>query len=188
MLNNLDKICEYSLFFHRFPVFIKVADKARKTGLPRYIKINGQNLYNGKLNTFTKEKIHKELDIYVNPIIEFEKKIQQEECNDNSYFNLEYPYIVNIEYGLPKNYAGIKMIKSKLNIPKSKIIKQYFDLNNVNAFWEKYLVDKLTEFKILKDDNFNFIRGSIVNLNFVESYEDRYIKLRLIDYSKIFKL
>lgn len=134
----------YSLEIRQF-----VIKNAKKAGTPRLWKINGQGLWNGEIERFTRIKIAEEMHAYFEDIIilNLPDKI---EIPEGQYLHLEY-----IFYRDDLDHAHTQ------------------DLWNHSVLFTKVFEDSLAKLKVIPDDNPKYIRGSYVHYEPLAKGEDR---------------
>tara|TARA_R100000951_G_scaffold59067_1_gene49740 strand:- start:158 stop:664 length:507 start_codon:yes stop_codon:yes gene_type:complete len=132
----------------------------------KYIKINGQNIYNGRLHPFARAKMVKEMHEYVKPFIDKELKGRD--------LSLLCPLSICLEVHAPINYGNVRMLKTGLSWKPAKddfIAK--WDADNL-WIWGKIFNDTLTEGNHIEDDSVSFITDSgRVKFREVKDLKDR---------------
>jgi hypothetical protein len=140
-----------------------VITNEKKVGKPRFTKINGQSMYNGSWNDFTKGKV-------VNTI----KEYFRESLKDQDLPKIpKYPIITSGIFAAPKNYGLVKIINGEINLPKSG--KANWDIENQSSIWSKCFNDFIQEIELIPNDDVNHVIGS-GGLLFLETpWENRHI-------------
>jgi len=138
-----------------FPTHIAVSDN--KTYANRYMKINGQSIYNGKLNRFSRNIAIKNLHNYITSQLPKNKKIT------------EYPIKIKYLFKVVKNYGSISRRKEKIIWkPYKDNYRANWDIDNLAGIWIKAINDTLVKNKIIIDDTVVFIKGGDYEVEFVD--------------------
>ena len=161
--------------FPEFPTHVKVTERRRvkpkgqtKSILvdkPRFVKINGQGIYNRTFNKFAQAKMVSFIKVWLKETMERNpdyKKIP-------SLLKANYPLCLSCEVHSPINYGNykIKAESGELLKPKSDTASKW-DLLNFGWIWVKCFEDFLTENKLIQDDSIEFIQ-STCNLQWVNT-------------------
>jgi len=144
------------------PEFITHVNKSKT----KYVKINGQNIYNGNLNPFTRAKMVKQMHDYVKSFI-------NEELQGRDLSRL-YPLSICLEVHTPINHGNIRLLKSGISWkpPKEDFVATW-DADNL-WIWGKIFNDTLTELGYIDDDSVSFVTDSgRVKFRAVDEYKDR---------------
>lgn len=156
----------------RFPLFIKqieIAKKSRKTGKPRYQRINGQRLYSG-IHFTTRSKMVREF-----------KKYLYEYIRNLPYLS-EYPleiryhiYTADTNFDLG-NLMGFwqKCFEDAL-CGNVEFIKAKSDKNKT-----VYLPDREAYPAKIEDDSVKHISKYSVEYHWIENDEQRYIEIEIL--------
>ena len=80
------------------PEFITHVNKSKT----KYVKINGQNIYNGRINPFIRAFMVKQMHEYVTPFIDKELKGRD--------LSRLYPLSIRLEVHAPINYGSVRML------------------------------------------------------------------------------
>jgi hypothetical protein len=160
-----------SIEFPAFPVFIKLSEykksKKGKINIPRYIKINGQNVYNRTYNVYNQAKIIKHMSDYMTYYI---KKLKIEPVEQN-----QYPISIEYEIHTSKYHGGYYESNGQFKL--KKVLN--WDIGNF-WLWNKVGDDALTKNKIIIDDSIEYV-VSTGKLTFVEceNYNDRKLLINI---------
>ena len=153
------------ILLDKFPTHIAYTNNV---GRNKYIKVNNQNVYNGKLNRFARSIAVDNLHKWVATKIS---------CKPIKKYPVKIHYIFNVVY----NHGAIS--KRSDNIiwkPHKPGYKANWDLDNLFTLWMKVINDTLVEKSILKDDTVDYLNGVIVDIKFVKDLEDRSILIKFI--------
>ena len=144
------------------PEFITHVNKSKV----KYIKINGQNIYNGKLNPFTRAKMVKQMHEYVKPFID-------EELKGRDLSRL-YPLSIHLELHTPINHGNIRLLKTGISWkPATDGFIATWDADNL-WIWGKIFNDSLTEGGYIEDDSVSYVTTSGgVKFRAVDHFDDR---------------
>lgn len=157
-----------SLIFEKFPLFIPINN--------RNVKLNYQNIYNGKWSNRQRGNIilkcHQYLDIEfmtfgidnVNRVV---KKVKE----------LEKPLTLEVIMYSIETHGGIKMRNDKMIIPE-KYCK--FDVKNAVDIWAKVIPDFLNRKKFFIDDDIKNINTITTKFITIDNFDNRYISVNLI--------
>lgn len=151
------------IYLNNFPTHVKLAEKGKKSGKARYIKISTQSIYNGKMQTFTRAKVIKVLKECIRKAIADSHSIPKSIKGD---INL------SMELHSPLRFPENRMMNDILTYPIEGTPK--WDVDNFSYIWIKAFQDTLTDIKLIPDDSVNYIK-STGKATFVED-EDIYIK------------
>lgn len=132
----------------------------------KYIKINGQSIYNGRLNPFTRAKMVKQMHEYVRPYINKELKGRD--------LSRLYPLSIHLEFHAPINYGNVRLLKTGISWkPALPDFKATWDVDNM-WIWGKIFNDELTESGYIEDDSVSFVTSSgRVQFKEVADFRDR---------------
>lgn len=144
------------------PEFMTHVNKSKT----KYIKINGQAIYNGRLNPFTRASMVKQMHEYVKPYIDKELKGRD--------LSRLYPLSICLEVHCPINYGNVRMLKGivRWKAPKSDF-KATWDADNL-WIWGKIFNDELTESGYIEDDSVSYVTDSgRVKFREVKTFKER---------------
>jgi len=130
------------------PEFMTHAQKSKL----KYLKINGQAIYNGSLHPFTRAKVVKQMHEYVKPFID-------EELKGRDLSRL-FPLSIRLEVHVPINYSSVRRLKGEIrwSPPKDGYIANW-DVDNL-WIWGKVFNDELTESEYITDDSVSYVTDS----------------------------
>ena len=166
----------YKIVLKKFPTHVKIS---RNKKVPdRYMKVNGQNLYNGKLNPFARaiamDEIHKYVIKQLKGISPIAKPIY-----------IEYTFRTVINHGDIRRIHFKKDNVTKIIWKKPKEgYKASYDLDNMSYVWIKGFQDSLEIAGIIEDDTVDFVQGYSVNFERVEEFDEREIVIKLYEINK----
>jgi len=158
---------EIQLEFPEFPTHVKLTERRRVKGKrgeksvminkPRFLKINGQGIYNRTFEKFAQAKMISFMKQWLKDSIERNpdyKKIP-------GILELNYPLSLSCEVHSPINYGNykIKAEAEELLKPKSNSASKW-DLLNFGWIWIKCFEDFLTENKFITDDSIEFLQST----------------------------
>jgi hypothetical protein len=144
-----------------FPTHIKVSNKSRKTGQPRYEKISGQSLYSGNMHHSVRDKIVALIRNALNDPTMTTYKVE----------DIEYPKtkskMIHIMYTLIPHYGGIRIQDGKLKIARTL----RWDLDNLDILWRKKLIDELVKRGAMLDDSIEYITKHVIDSQYYQPKE-----------------
>jgi len=130
------------------PLITHIPKTDNKKAPNKYIKINGQSIYNGSLNTFARAIVVNNLHKF------FSDSIPEEYLNLKleKVKHIEYRFHTVINHGSIQRRNGVKTWK-----PAKKDYVCNWDLNNLSDIWVKTGNDSLVLSGVLADDNVGII-------------------------------
>jgi hypothetical protein len=137
----------------------------------RYKKANGQLLYNGAINRFTRNIFMKNMHKYIYDFID-ELVIET------------FPIVTEFIFYLPKSYQNIKRLRGELRFPPNLDVEPTFDVDNISSIWKKAIHDALQHMKCIPGDDTRFIRRNEEEIVFIDNYEEMKIILNIKTYDK----
>jgi hypothetical protein len=145
------------------PLISHVAFTDNKLKANRMMKINGQTIYNGAINKFTRAIVVENMHYY------FVYNIPEE------MRGLELTKVKTIEYIFHTviNHGNISRRNGKRIWKEAK--KDYvpnWDVNNLADIWIKTGNDSLTIGKVISDDNAGVINRTIYSCKYVDHIDD----------------
>ena len=157
-----------SIVFEKFPLFIPIS----KT---RTIKLNYQNIYNGKWSNKQRANIIGKCHHYLE--VEY-MTFNNSDINRiiNKVRKLEKPLTLEIEMHSIEFHGGIRMVNNKIVIPK-KYCK--FDVKNVIDIWGKVIPDFLNRKGFFIDDDIKNIDTIITRFKCIDDLENRFILINI---------
>ena len=164
----------YQFIYSQFPTHVPITRNKFKAN--KYIKINGQSLYNGKLKYFQRDIAVSWLHDYLATNTTFEQI-------DST--GLVYPLQLTLDLHVPLNYGTIRMIKNKLVWkPAKEDYKPNWDIDN-QWLWNKLFCDVLQINKVVPNDNVSYI-NAVGPIHFVETsdFDDRKLVFTIISKTK----
>lgn len=124
---------------------------------PRFVKINGQGIYNRTFNKFAQAKMIAFMKQWLKDSIE-----RNPDCKKiNQLLKENYPIALSCEVHSPINYGNykIKAETGELAKPKSAEASKW-DLLNFGWIWIKCFEDFLTENRFIQDDSIAYIQST----------------------------
>ena len=170
--NDLNEDIALDLNINRFPTHIAYTDNKVKPN--KYVKINGQTIYNGKISRFNRNILMRNMHDYLVPFLEGNKieDFPIKVC-------LTIRTVINhgdIQRRADKKSGGYRIIWNK---PDDEY-EPTSDLDNIGWIWIKAFNDALKKAGVISDDNFKFINGYSVDFEEVENLDDRQLNFKLI--------
>lgn len=155
---DIKLIKTYSVIYIEFPTHAPITKN--KTKVDKYIKINGQSLYNGSLQYYQRDIAVNWLHAYL--------------CNHTKDWDqfknitLKYPVQVSLDFHVPLNYGTIRRIKGKtIWKPAKEDYEPNWDADN-QWIWNKLFCDVLQIKRIIPNDNVKYI-NTVGPITFVET-------------------
>ena len=143
----------------RFPSHIAITDN--KVAVNRYMKINNQSIYNGKLNTFSRAvaiaNMHKYINSQIKEVTVIERPIQLV-IRINTVYNHDC---------IKRNKVGNITWK-----PYKEDFEPSWDEDNLRVIWEKCIKDCMTKARYWGDDTVKICRGVDSLVQFVDHLDD----------------
>jgi hypothetical protein len=153
----------------KMPLMTHFACSDNKIKANRYMKANGQILYNQQLGRFARNffmiNMHKYITDYV-----------------KDYKVEVYPIEMELIFHLIPNYQGVRRVKGEIRFPKNPQLDPTYDLDNVSSLWKKAIQDTLTINKVITDDTANIIRKTTEEIIFIENPEEMFIEINIKEY------
>lgn len=152
------------------PEFIThVAKTDNKVADNKFIKINGQAIYNGALQRFSRAIVMNNMHNYISSYLEPYKGLL-----------IDYPIKITYEIHTVVNHGSIALRKGKLSWkPVSSTYKPNFDLDNALSVWTKAGNDALTKCEVIVDDNTSIIKELTYKFIEVKDITDRKIVIKI---------
>jgi len=157
--------------FNNFPTHVKLSSRVS-------IKINTQNIFNGKLHTFSRAKA-----------VEYMKNCISQHISNISIN--EFPAAMFMEIHVPYNYGDVRLSKGEIKWRKIDNIDLYEpknDLDNMSQIWSKCFQDCLVSKNVIPNDTIKYI--SMLGYKYVpcNTLDDRKIVVSIIPISEIRKV
>jgi Holliday junction resolvase RusA-like endonuclease len=133
----------------------------------KYIKINGQSIYNGKLNRFSRNILIGNMHDYLM------NNLTNIKITD---YPIRVELIINtvINHDLVQRRFNKKINEFIVNWKKPEDnYKPSNDIDNVSWVWIKTFFDALHKSGVIEDDNLRYIKGYSVDFNEVKEFIDR---------------
>lgn len=155
--------------FKKFPTHAQLT----KT---KSIKINSQNIFNGKLHSFSRAKV-----------VEFMKKEFSKSIPKNLKID-KFPIGMFMEIHVPLNYGNVRLSKGIvkwLPMQDETNYKPKNDLDNMTQIWSKCAQDVLVSKKVIPDDTIGYVK--MLGYKFIpcKTLDDRKIVISLIPIENI---
>ena len=152
---------------NQFPTHIEYTENVRAPN--KFVKVNNQNIYNGKIGRFSRNIAVRNLHKYVKSSLVNVNKISK------------YPVVIHYDFYTVRNHGSISMRKGNIIWkPPSLSYVPNWDIDNLAFLWIKVINDTLQEEGILKNDNVNFVEGGFYRINYVDDIKDRKIIIKFI--------
>lgn len=163
----------YRIVLGRFPTHVKTTRNKKSPN--KYIKVNGQNIYNGKMNPFARAIAMDEIHKYIIKKLKGVKPITK-------------PIFIKYVFRTVINHGDVRRIHFKLD-NKTKIVwkkpdkgyKARYDLDNMSYVWIKGFQDSLEISGIIEDDTVSNVQGYSVHYEEIEEFNEREIEITLYE-------
>lgn len=157
-----------------FETRIEIANSST-AGKPKYTKINGQSMYNGSWNDFTKGKVVDTMKEFLSEVF-----IEQEKFVDRAKNYLIGKRIeASLQVFTIKNHDRIQIRGGNLILPKNDS-KPTWDIFNFGMIWMKVLDDFMVEKGVIVDDSIDYLVSSgKTTFVEIEDFNKRYLLYRL---------
>lgn len=153
------------------PIKTHFAISDNKVKENRYKKANGQLLYSGAINRFTRNIFMNNMHKYIYDFI------------DNLTIE-EFPIVTEFIFYLPKNYQNIRMIGGEVRFPSNFNVEPTFDVDNISGIWKKAIHDALQHKECILNDSAKYIRRNEEEIVFIDNYHDMRIEFNIKTYDK----
>jgi hypothetical protein len=142
------------IIIDEFPTHIAKTDNKIKEN--KFIKLNGQSIYNGELNRFSRANVMKHLHDYIM------SKLPTLEVPLYKKYRITYHFYTVI------NHSDIRRLKSGYLtwLEAKDNYEPNWDIDNLAFIWIKAINDCLQKKKIIKNDNVKHIKG--ISYDFIE--------------------
>ena len=150
-----------------FPTHIASTDNVKAPN--KYMKINNQSIYNGKLHTFSRATAIGNMHKYI--VGELKKHSEK--------LRVDYPVQLVLRIYTVINHDCIRRSKTgeiSWKPAKDDYVPRW-DEDNLRSIWEKCIKDCITSTKIWDDDIVTACRGLDSLVEFVDNIEDRRIEI-----------
>ena len=156
---------ESKIILDKFPTHIAITNNVKAQN--KFMKINNQSIYNGKLHTFSRATAISNMHNYINDAI-----------SKTSITKIDYPVQLVVRIYTVINHDCIKRYKDEIhwNAPKADYVPRW-DEDNLRSIWEKCIKDCITRAGIWEDDIVTNCRGVDSLVEFVDDIEDRRIEI-----------
>jgi hypothetical protein len=160
-----------NIILNKFPTHL--AKTNNKVKANKMQKLNGQSIYNGAINRFTRAKIMENMHNYLIGAFMPHKEVLQE-CLEEMY-----PIEPEIHIHTVINHGDISMRSGKICWkPAEPDYEPRWDIYNLASIWIKAIEDALSKSGIIPDDNVKYIRGGRYKFTEVKDIEDRKIIIK----------
>lgn len=158
----------YNVRLDKFPTHLPYTKN--KKAPDKFVKINNQSIYNGKLNRFSRNNVIGELHRYICKRIPKDIKIKQ------------YPISVTFDIHTVINHGSVRKLGENIiwKYPSEEYVATW-DIENLATIWIKAGMDSLVKSKVIPDDNVNFINSITYRYYPIEDFEHRYINITIDD-------
>jgi len=152
-----------------------VAKTDNKVADNKFIKINGQAIYNGALQRFSRAIVMNNMHSYISSYLEPYRGLL-----------IDYPIKVTYEIHTVVNHGSIALRKGLISWkPPGVNYKPNFDLDNALGCWSKAGNDALVQNNVIIDDNTSIIRELSYKFIPVDNINDRKIIIKINKYSEV---
>lgn len=134
----------------------------------KFIKLNFQAIYNGKINRFTRAILMDNLHKYVMSQVPKKTRVSH------------YPVKIEYIFKTVINHGDISRRNGKLiwKYPSNKYVPGW-DIENLANIWIKGGNDALVNANVLIDDSVNYVLGTSHEVQFVDDLKDREIIIKI---------
>lgn len=154
------------LELNRFPTHIEFS----KGKNPRFVKVNYQNIYNGRINEFSRALMVRNLHSFIEG--ELPRGVP---LGNNLEEEIEIYTVVNHDSISRRKQAGVYNILWK---PASLDYIPRWDIENLASIWSKVINDTLIELNYLENDTIHYITSIKYNFIPIEDLNDRKILIK----------
>lgn len=167
----MDNITNFTFTYLNFPTHVPITNN--KNAPNKYIKINGQSIYNGNLQ-------HYQRAIAVNWLHDYLLNNQQDFLQDiRRNHSIDYPKRLESFLYVPLNYGTVRRIKGIIHwTPAKDDYDPNWDIDN-QWIWNKLFCDVLQLVKIIPNDNVRYISSSCITFVETKNFDDRKLVFRL---------
>ena len=137
----------------------------------RYMKANGQILYNQSLSRFARNYFMTNMHDYIMDYLE-------------GYKVSDFPIEIKLTIYLIRNYQSVRRLKGEIRFPPNIDLEPNYDLDNIALIWRKAILDSLTLAGVIPDDNVNYIRKITDEIKFVSNPLEMKINLKTEKYEE----
>jgi hypothetical protein len=158
-----------SIIIDDFPTHIAVSDNKIKAN--KFIKLNGQNIYNDNLNRFKRAHAMNHLHNYIMSIL------PKTEVPIYRKVKIKYDFFTVINHGdIRRMKSGfLTWLEAKDNYEPD------WDIENLASIWIKAINDCLQKAKIIKNDNVKYVTGVSYDFHEIQSYQQRKIVVTIYE-------
>lgn len=153
---------KFSYTYKSFITHVKISERSRKTGKPRWKKINGSYLYGDSVPGPVRTKILTTVKNYLKEGLNDKDILKLKKEVENKKIKLGCSFYAPLTYG---SYA----ITSK-NEPSAF---RRWDIGNQGQIWLKAFSDVLVDLNIIPDDNVKFVTGEKIEYFEVKKMSQR---------------
>jgi len=134
----------------------------------KYIKINGQSIYNSNLNRFARNNVMRFMHDYL--ISGLPRKL-----------GMTFPIEIELIFYAPINYGTVRRFKGEIRwIPPKSNYKSNWDIDN-QQIWGKAFNDALQISKKIPNDSVSFISSVKTRYVEVKDFNERKLEFKLIN-------
>lgn len=154
--------------FPEFPTHVPYTNNKRAPN--KFIKVNSQSLYNGKLARFGRSEAVRNLHRFFLRNIPKRLKIRN--------YPIRIKYIIKTVI----NHGAISLRKGGIcwKYPSEEYIPNW-DIENLAAIWIKTGNDSLVRAKVIPDDSIDYVTNIEYEFQSVDNLEDREIIIQIFD-------
>jgi len=152
----------------KFPTHLPITNP--KKAKPKYVKLNGQLLYNSNVNRFARNTLMDNIHKYVMNKIPKRLKIYN--------FPIKVKFIIKtvINHGSIQRRNEVIIWK----YPDDNYVPNY-DLDNMLQLWVKGSLDCLVKAKIIPDDSVQYINNIEYEFEAIEEFDNREIIIQIYE-------
>lgn len=150
-----------------FPLHVSYTNNKKASN--KFIKVNNQSVYNGKINRFSRATVMENLKIWF--LRYFPKKLKIE----------KFPVKIHYIFKTVINHGDISRRNNKLiwKYPSEDYVPRW-DIENLASIFIKSGNDSLVRAKILPDDSIKYVNGISYEFIKVDDINDREIIIQII--------
>jgi len=155
------------ILLNRYPTHLPYTNNKKAPN--KYVKLNYQNVYNGKISRFSRNVLMENIHKYIC------KRIPQD-------LNIEeFPIKVSLDLYTVINYGDVRRNKNG-NIswkPPKENYEPSWDLDNAATIWIKAGLDALKKNNVFPDDNIKYVNSIEYNFYPIKEFKERKIIMRI---------
>jgi len=137
----------------------------------KFLKANGQLLYNQKLNRFSRNNFMHNMHSYIG---EYLPELSIE----------DYPLIIDFTFYVVNNYQSVSRRNGEIRFPINLDVEPSFDIDNLATIWKKAILDSLQHREIITNDSAKYVRKLSEEVLFINEPEKMFIEIEIKKYEK----